>query len=291
MNKEHLHPEGRPYTKEEFVEKIKTDKSFAKRFADLGPGYGKQWRSWTKKKMYLSTDGSYEKIYDEADQTVIDQIANVINLLKTDPDSRRIVVNAYNVGELDQMVLPPCHMMFQFYTRELSLNERDEIFSIKTFISTKGSFAEQNNSLADYLDKEGIPRRAISLKWTQRSVDVGLGLPFNIASYALLLELVAKAVNMVPEDLIGDLGDCHIYNNHVDGLKEQLTRIPYKLPSLNINTEWWPTESGECGVGPIDAIAVFNSFTNDHFCKSLLEEDIQLYNYQSHPAIKLPLSN
>ena len=297
MNKEHLHPEGRPYTKEEFVEKIKTDKSFAKRFADLGPGYGKQWRSWTKKKMYLSTDGSYEKIYDEADQTVIDQIANAINLLKTDPDSRRIVVNAYNVGELDQMVLPPCHMMFQFYTRELSRAERVENYNSKFENKIEVPFIKMKledgieKIIDTTLNQASIPTRAISLKWTQRSVDVGLGLPFNIASYALLLELVAKAVNMVPEDLIGDLGDCHIYNNHVDGLKEQLTRIPYKLPSLNINTEWWPTESGECGVGPIDAIAVFNSFTNDHFCKSLLEEDIQLYNYQSHPAIRLPLSN
>ena len=256
--------------KEEFTNKIKTDDEFANKWGELGPVYGKQWRDW-------NDNGRDDYLKG------IDQIANVINLLKTDPDSRRLIVNAWNVGELHHMVLPPCHMMFQFYTRELSLEERFELFKKQN----NGSHPEDIEVMDDY----NIPTRAISLRWNQRSVDVGLGLPFNIASYALLLELVAKAVNMVPEDLIGDLGDCHIYNNHVDGLKEQLTRTPYKLPSLNINTEWWPTESGECGVGPIGASEVFNSFTNDSFCKCLLEEDIQLYNYQSHPAIKLPLSN
>jgi thymidylate synthase len=96
---------------------------------------------------------------------------------------------------------------------------------------------------------------------------------------------------MIPEEVIGNLGDCHIYLNHVDGLKEQLTRTPYELPKLNINTEFWPTESGGWGVGLIDAKAVLDSFNRDSFCKCLLEEDIQLYKYQYHPAIKLQLSN
>ncbi len=316
-----------PKSKEDFIEHIKNDKEWEKKWGELGPIYGKQWRKWTKKKMYLSTDGSYENIYDEADQTVIDQISGLINELKTNPDSRRLMVSAWNVGELDQMVLPPCHYGFQVYTRELSLNERDNIFSERTFISTKGSFAEQNGTLADYLDKEGIPRRAISLMWNQRSVDVFLGLPFNIASYGLLLEIIAKMVNMVPDELIGNLGDTHLYLNHVEQAKEQIgreltfeekiqwvmrntdvemenlaiteaaaalkrsTRQPYPLPTLNINTEFWPTESGECGVGPLDAIAILNSFKNDSFCKCLLEEDLQLINYQSHSTIKAPLSN
>jgi thymidylate synthase len=265
---------GLPLTQEEFINRIKTDDEFAKKWGELGPVYGKQWRDW-------NDNGRDDYLKG------IDQIANVINLLKTDPDSRRMIVNAWHVGELHQMVLPPCHMMFQFYTRELSLEERVAIWDKKFLEKVK---PEESMGQLD-LDGDGVPTRAISLRWDQRSVDVGLGLPFNIASYALLLELVAKAVGMVPEDLIGDLGDCHIYNNHVDGLKEQLERTPYELPKLNINTEWWPTESGECGTGPIDASAVFNSFTSDHFCECLLEDDIQLYNYQSHPAIKLPLSN
>ncbi len=150
---------------------------------------------------------------------------------------------------------------------------------------------ENDEKTIEWLNENNVPTRAVSILWNQRSVDVGLGLPFNIASYALLLEIIAKQVNMIPEEVIGNLGDCHIYLNHIDGLKEQLTRTPYELPKLNINTEFWPTESGECGVGLIDAKAVLDSFSNDSFCKCLLEEDIQLYGYQYHPAIKLPLSN
>jgi thymidylate synthase len=127
--------------------------------------------------------------------------------------------------------------------------------------------------------------------WNQRSVDTFLGLPFNIASYGLLLEIIAKAVNMVPDELIGNLGDTHLYLNHIEQAKEQIGREPYTLPTLNINTEFWPTESGECGTGLLDAIKIFNSFTNDNFCKCLLEEDIQLSNYKSHEKIKAPLSN
>ena len=313
---------GTLLSQEEFIDKIKTDDEFAKTWGELGPIYGKQWRSWSK------NDCSYPKCicedgeitYCQNKHESIDQIANVINLLKTDPDSRRMIVNSWNVADLPAMVLPPCHMMFQFYTRELSwYDDLDKIK--KTYVDwslSKPSGGYAGDIKADTIESanqifvngwqkykdpftgkplielecfSSIPKRAISLMWTQRSVDVGLGLPFNIASYALLLEIVAKSVNMVPEEVIGDLGDCHIYNNHIDGLKEQLTRTPYELPSLNINTEFWPTESGECGVGPLDATAVFNSFTNDHFCKCLLEDDIQLYNYQSHPSIKLPLSN
>jgi thymidylate synthase len=171
--------------------------------------------------------------------------------------------------------------------------------------------------------------------WNQRSVDTFLGLPFNIASYGLLLEIIAKEVNMVPDELIGNLGDTHLYLNHIEQAKEQIgrkldleerramvtqemfnqiynagdsstlthseidqwdiprikTREPFPLPTLNINTEFWPYEGGSCGEGPIDAIMVFEAFKNDNFCKCLLEEDIQLSNYQSHPSIKAPLSN
>jgi thymidylate synthase len=147
------------------------------------------------------------------------------------------------------------------------------------------------HDLEDF-EKFNIPSRAISLMWNQRSVDTFLGLPFNIASYGLLLEIIAKMVNMVPDELIGNLGDTHLYLNHVEQAKEQIERTSFDLlPTLNINTEFWPTESGECGVGPLDATAVLNSFKDDNFCKCLLEEDLQLLNYQSHPAIKAPLSN
>jgi thymidylate synthase len=146
-------------------------------------------------------------------------------------------------------------------------------------------------SMDEFFKPYGVPKRAISLMWNQRSVDTFLGLPFNIASYGLLLEIIAKAVNMVPDELIGNLGDTHLYLDHIEQAEEQVTREPYPLPTLNINTEFWPYEGGECGEGPLDAVAVFNGFNNDYFCKCLLQEDLQLSNYQAHPHIKAPLSN
>jgi len=291
---DYINDGGELLSQEEFINKIKTDDEFARQWGDLGPIYGKQWRRWTKKKMYLSTDGSYENIYDEADQTVVDQISILINDLKTNPDSRRLMVNAWNVGELSQMTLPPCHYGFQVYTRELSDDEQrarchpttpNAWDDLKEFARLTG------NSVEEAAKAVRISTRAISLMWNQRSVDTFLGLPFNIASYGLLLEIIAKAVNMVPDELIGNLGDVHLYSNHVEQAKEQIGREPYGLPKLNINTEFWRYEGGECGEGPLDAAAIFESFKNDDFCRCLLEEDIQLGDYQSHPTIKAPLSN
>ena len=268
-------------TLEEFINRIKTDKEFARTWGELGPIYGKQWRDWNGYK----DDGSTWSMSNNIEGT--DQIANLINNLKTNPDSRRLMVSAWNVGELDQMVLPPCHYGFQVYTRELSLDERLDLMRKRTRDGT----VDYDNRHHGFLDYHNIPKRAISLMWNQRSVDTFLGLPFNIASYGLLLEIIAKAVNMVPDELIGNLGDVHLYSNHIEQAEEQLTRKPFELPKLNINTEFWPTEGGECGVGPLDAAVIFEGFKNDNFCKCLLEEDIQLYDYKSHGAIKAPLSN
>ena len=255
-----------PDTIEEFINKIKTDDEFAKRWGELGPIYGKQWRSWTKKKMYLSTDGSYENIYDEVNQTVIDQISILINDLKTNPDSRRLMVNAWNVGELDQMVLPPCHYGFQVYTRELSEDERYDLCALKK--SKLTAISEE-----DYIEYN-IPSRAISLMWNQRSVDTFLGLPFNIASYGLLLEIIAKEVNMVPDELIGNLGDVHLYSNHIEQAKEQIGREPFELPTLKMN--------------PI----FLANLEHKGFDEAINGQvNFELENYQSHPSIKAPLSN
>ena len=281
-----------PYTLEEIKQKvIKGEHAFHDSMFDLGPIYGKQWRNWNTLKWELTNkmDPTHpDRPMLKWNIEGIDQVQNLINDLKTNPDSRRLIVSAWNVGELDQMVLPPCHYGFQVYTRELSLEERKQIFEDRKYVCDLWPF---NGDWHGEYDGFGIPRRAISLIWNQRSVDTFLGLPFNIASYGLLLEIIAKAVNMVPDELIGNLGDVHLYSNHIEQAREQLTREPYSLPKLNINTEWWPTESGECGVGPLDAMAVLNGFSNDNFCKCLLEEDIQLGNYQSHPTIKAPLSN
>lgn len=262
------------FLRDRFINKIKTNDEFAKVWGDLGPVYGKQWRSWTKKKMYLSTDGSYENIYDEADQTVIDQISILINDLKTNPDSRRLMVSAWNVGELDQMTLPPCHYGFQVYTRELSLEERKkyaiDILKYESLLDY-GHNTNEDDIMIGLMDKWNIPTRAISLMWNQRSVDTFLGLPFNIASYGLLLEIIAKEVNMVPDELIGNLGDVHLYNNHIDQAKEQMGREGYTLPTLPLPD--------------------YNMFEGKFCPEYWMSEDFQLENYQSHPSIKAPLSN
>jgi thymidylate synthase len=234
---------------------------------ELGPIYGAQWRRW----------GGLQDLTDDDKPIYLDQIANLISELKTNPDSRRLMVSAWNVGELDQMVLPPCHYGFQVYTRELDETERVKLMD-KYLGLTEKDVLPQYYTVAE-LKKNNIPTRAISLMWNQRSVDTFLGLPFNIASYALLLEIIAQQVNMVPDELIGNLGDVHLYNNHIEQAKEQITRTPFELPKLNINSEWWSNN-------PFIELVM-----SDNFCKCLLEEDIQLINYQSHPVIKAPLSN
>jgi thymidylate synthase len=247
-------------TQEEFINKIKTDDGFAKKWGELGPIYGAQWRKWRRN---ATRD---EKIVDPGVYTKqIDQIANLINELKTNPDSRRLMVSAWNVSELDRMVLPPCHYGFQVYTRELSLEERLNLFKVDSI--------DRIDSYDKWLDDNGYPKRAISLMWNQRSVDTFLGLPFNIASYGLLLEIIAKEVNMVPDELIGNLGDTHLYLNHIEQAKEQIGREPYPLPKLQIN----------------DLRSDSNSIMED--ISKWSYKDFQIDNYQSHPTIKAPLSN
>jgi len=314
-----------PLTIEEFVNKIKTDDEFAKKWGDLGPVYGKQWRGWNQFEEYKN---KFEMDIAEENEDYIsfsmgtkgmvyemDQIANLIHELKTNPDSRRLMVNAWNVGELDQMTLPPCHYGFQVYTRELSLEERKE------FAVNKHPLTSPDLMSTDSLNSNNIPTRTISLMWNQRSCDVPLGIPYNIASYALLLEIIGKMVNMVPDELIGNLGDCHIYLNQIEGCQEQIGRelridervcMCYENPNLDLSKlregmsddeftkvcdEFGiPTRSRE----PYELPNLVFSKTDDFFRElgddlSLLSNldisDFMVENYQSHPTIKFPLSN
>jgi thymidylate synthase len=183
------------------------------------------------------------------------------------------MVSAWNVAELDQMVLPPCHYGFQLYTRELSKFERSRYMGLP----------EGEHFLDDVLDKHNIPKRAISLMWNQRSVDTFLGLPFNIASYALLLEIIAKEVNMVPDELIGNLGDVHLYSNHIEQAKMQILRKPYSLPKINITERnWYQHELVKERLGPKSFNDKILSYRPDCF---------ELVGYESHSGIKAPLSN
>ena len=167
------------------------------------------------------------------------------------------MVNAWNVGELDQMTLPPCHYGFQVYTRKLSESERFNWYANET-----GSYMHHDHIELE-MNENNVPTRAISLMWNQRSVDTFLGLPFNIASYAILLCLIAQETNLIPDELIGNLGDVHLYNNHIEQAKTLLSRKDFKLPTMK--------------------------FDNVNLIEG--EFDFELIDYKYNPSIKAPLSN
>ena len=305
-------------TQEEFINKIKTDDEFAKKWGELGPIYGKQWRNWGR--------FEYEGFTQEGSETLnnidvnwkipTDQIQNLINDLKTNPDSRRLMVNAWNVGELDQMVLPPCHYGFQVYTRELSNEERlDWMRGNKSKVILPMRDPNIEFSMDEWFRPYGVPKRAISLMWNQRSVDTFLGLPFNIASYGLLLEIIAKEVNMVPDQLIGNLGDVHLYSNHIEQAKEQIGReythqerdelLQQEMGRERYNKavdELMPFGGGLSGYYEFYKIPyrtrepyrlpTLVMVTNpDLKFDEYVYDNLKLVNYQSHPTIKAPLSN
>lgn len=246
---------------------------------DLGPVYGKQWRAWeahTEVSTFhkpliaeLEQDG-----WDEAGTRQhnilftkdIDQISKVIDQLKNDPDNRRIIVSAWNVAELDDMALAPCHAFFQFYTRELSLEERSRLNGAGDdrdyyrFLNSK----HQEQEHAEF-DDLGVPRRVLSCQLYQRSADVFLGVPFNIASYALLIHMVAQQVNMAVGDFVWTGGDVHLYSNHLEQARTQLGRTPRKLPKLVIKRK-------------PDTIFDYKF------------EDFEIEDYEPHPAIKAPVA-
>ena len=207
---EHYEKGGDVADMEQFIEEIK--RGHDNDWGDLGPVYGEQWRNWNG----------------------IDQIEELIYNLKNNPDSRRHIVNAWNVEDLDEMVLPPCHYGFQCYVRE-------------------GKY--------------------LSLMWNQRSVDTFLGLPFNIASYGLLLVMIAKECELIPDQLIGNLGDVHLYKNHVEQAIEQIKRKPFTLPDVSL-------------VSNINFKAALNGTLD-----KIQWEDFYLLGYQSHESIKAKLSN
>ena len=241
---DHYKSGGDIFSKSEFIEEIRNDENrFAEKWGELGPIYGKQWRRWDA----------------EGGDAYKDQMKDLLNDIKTNPDSRRLMVSAWNPAELHKMTLPPCHYGFQIYTTELTLKERQEEFCHR--LGKDISFAKNLEHLD--LDKDNVPKRKISLMWNQRSVDVFLGLPFNIASYALLLELIGREANMIPDQLIGNLGDTHLYLNHIEQAKEQLKRDPIMLPEIELSN--------------VDILS--GEFNYD------------LVGYESHPSIKAQLSN
>jgi thymidylate synthase len=202
-------------TNVEYLQKhsVKIWDEWADENGNLGPVYGKQWRKW-----------------EGADGKIFDQVSDLIHQLKTNPDSRRLIISAWNVADLPEMKLMPCHCLFQFYTTP-----------------------------------NGGERRKLSCQLYQRSADVFLGVPFNIASYALLTMMVAQVCDMEPGEFVHSFGDVHLYKNHFEQAQLQLTRKPFPLPQMKINPE------------------VKNIF-------DFKFEDFELVNYQSHPSIKAPVA-
>ena len=255
-------------TKDEFLDltlqrvEIWEDFEHKYRFGDVGPIYGTQWRRFGG--------------------TAIDQIHHIIDTLKTNPNDRRMLCVAYNPAKLEDMALPPCHVMFQFYTRELTINERKRIFNdryMKGQIPKKwrvwfkerskecannGADVQMPNDGSGY-DVADIPKYGLSCMYTCRSQDCFLGTPFNIGSYGVLTHMIAKLVNMVPDELIGSLGDCHIYEAHFDAVEEQLNRKGSDtLPKLIIHG-------------------------NQSSIEDFKYEDFEIIGYNPDPPIKAPL--
>jgi len=248
---------------DEFKETIINNDKFAEMYGELGPVYGKQWVNW----------GGYEIISGKEVEGLnkgINQIQNAIDTLNNNPDSRRIMVSAWNVGELIDMKLPPCHWAFELYTEELTEAERGQMFRAKSMGPklgvdiVDGKPSPPTKTKTEHYDEYNVPSRRLSLKWHQRSVDTFLGLPFNIASYGFLLEMIAQQVNMVPGVLVGDLTNVHIYKNHIEQCKEQLKRKAKPLPQLVLNK------------------------ADDIFSYGL--QDYQIVNYDPHPTIKGDIS-
>lgn len=269
---------------------VKIWDAWANEEGDLGPVYGHQWREWMDTKMvYLWDERSKDVLRkrgyhyvgtiakDNPEESIViyrkshDQISKVIQQLREDPDSRRIIVSAWNVGDLDDMALNPCHNYFQFYTTEMTLLERldwyevnePEKFANAPLINHEDIDSEER--LHEILDREGIPRRKLSCFFLMRSNDVFLGLPFNIASYAILTHMIAQQLNMVPDELVYSGVDVHLYSNHLEQAKLQLTREPYPLPKLVIKRK-------------PDSIFDYKY------------EDFELVEYQAHPHIAAPVA-
>jgi thymidylate synthase len=228
---------------------------------DLGRIYGVQWRKWRKPLIRIN------KVVLQNH----DQLLELINGIKTDPYSRRHIISAWNPGEIDMMALPPCHVMSQFYVTPYTRDEINSAYinyrnqcseSEKEYID---SMYEGQEKTADTLKAVGLPTGKLSCQMYQRSADMFLGIPFNIASYALFTHMLAQICNLEAIELIINIGDAHIYKDHLDQVKEQLTRMPLPLPTLRLNSN-------------IKTITDF------------MMMDIDLIDYQHHAAIKADMA-
>lgn len=266
-NEEYIHPADYPYrvgdnhfpyrklTQKEFEHSIMTDHDFAVRFGDLGPVYQKQWRDF------------------EGKTKAVDQLLEMINKLQNKPDDRRNLSSYWNPTELDEMLLPPCHLFHQVWTRELTLTERyDEhrshCLKYKDNPNYQGKYRVENEPYmtdVEYFDAIGVPKRAISLQMYQRSSDCFLGVPFDWVFYSLLTHMLAEVCNMIVDDFIWVSGDTHLYLNSLEAVDEVMKREPFPYPKLKIKRK----------ITDIEDFKI---------------EDFELDNYQHHPHIKVEVA-
>ena len=262
---------------EMFIDRIKNDAEFAKKWGELGEGtYGGMWRNFPfyttvndndastcPKGTASGTKGDYAESWFFGR---IDQLQKVIDKLKFNPDDRRMIVSAWHPHWVDHCALPPCHCLYHFNTEELTVDERLAISGREqNILSVAVDAYDKEGTVVDELNKLNIPTRRLNCLLYQRSQDTALGNPFNVASYSLLTAMIAQVVNMTPGTFTHSTGDTHIYVNHIDGLKLQLTREPKKLPRLWLNPE----------------------------VKSLFDfkyDDIKLLDYEFHPTIKFDVA-
>jgi len=258
------------FTQKEFIEAIKYNSKFAEKWGNLGEGtYGGMWRAFP----YFNQEEEIEdgEVVNSKDVFGgVDQLKKVVDKLKTNPDDRRLIVSAWHPYWVDHCALPPCHCFLQFHTELLTEAERLDLWQ-KKFALADGSIPSyvpnfEGKNFMERFDQDGIPVRRLNCQLYQRSLDLPIGGPFNIASYSLLTSLIAHCVNMVAGEFVWSIGDCHIYVNQLDGVKEQLSRNP--LPNL-------PTIK-------------LNPLIKDIF--SFKYEDIELVGYESHPPIKMPVA-
>ena len=239
----------------------------AKYQGDLGRVYGVQWRHWQT----FHSLSNHADTLQAGNLVETDQLANLVDGIKNDPFGRRHLLTAWNPGELDQMALPPCHLLAQFNVRPLKNTDINNVFQYHYDIATQEEKSKMRERVAgrfinmDDLLGLGLPTMQLDCQMYQRSCDMFLGVPFNIASYSLLTHMVAQVCGMAPGDFIHTLGDAHIYNNHFDAVKEQLARKPLQLPKLVLNP----------------AVTDIDGFTMT---------DIELVNYEHLGAIKAPMA-
>jgi thymidylate synthase len=243
---------------------------WAKEDGSLGPVYGVQWRRWrTFNLRTLNVGGQQVQIPGEWIVSEIDQIAALVHKLKTNPNDRRMIVSAWNVADLPDMGLPPCHYAFQCYAKPLTSVQRARIYLDRTgynpmdVVAAHGKFGTKE--LDEIFDQAIVPRYELSMILNQRSCDIALGVPFNIVQYSILLRMLAQVANMTPGEFVWNGGDVHIYENHLVGLNTQIQRTPMQPPTFHFARD----------VTDIDDFKF---------------EDFIIEGYQSHPTIKFDVA-